>query len=149
MMGKDERRALPMNLTLTRRTGNDGTQGYVNLRFEDAGSHIVFADGEMSLESFARALLGEGCIPCIVRVNPNAPIGKTRQVKEEWVEVPERTFMAQKDLEAAQLAVKPFETDGWQAPRPIEMFQRERRRSAMNENVARVIFHRWVETPDD
>lgn len=98
-------------LSISRITHSKGAT-VIRFRMEENLSLIGFLEAEISLEDFALALTGQGHIDCTFELYGLKNIGKKLETKVETVPLV-NPFQASD--EARELALKPFEVDGWTA----------------------------------
>jgi len=122
------------NLTISRTTSNTGHT--IRIRIEDDSSGIVFLETEVSLENFALALTSLGYVDCEYELYGLDNIGKKLETKTEIVPL-DNPYRATD--EARELALKPFEIDGWKA-RQSDIKNHHR----YNEDTVSVTFSRFV-----
>ena len=58
------------------------------IRLKDESSSIEFFDGEISLEDFAKAVTGQGFVPCPAEVRGLENVGKSRERKKTSIICP-------------------------------------------------------------
>lgn len=129
-------------LTICRTTGPEGD--YVSIYLEDEVSGTRFANANLSMEEYGRAITGLGHRPCQIEVRGLEHVGLVRERKHERVAVPGRSYGD--DLaDRARAAVAPYEVDGWQAA----MYQMLHSQGSIvsrgdDETTYNVLFERWV-----
>ncbi len=101
-------------ITISKVSGNDKNPVYIQI--DDVASGCRLLQVNLTLEDFARAVLGQGWIPCSLEANLTGPIGMKAENKEETV--PFDCFESGSRLEKnISKALLPFEVDGWKARR--------------------------------
>lgn len=113
---------------------NRSSNDIVRIEVEDVDAHVSFVVAEMSLEAFASAVTGMGCVKATLNVRGLDRIGTRHEHKEEVVPCE----WSPKD-KAAVLAS--YEVDGWIA-RESDLGNYHRRTS--NPDGYRVTFTRNV-----
>ena len=127
-----------------------GVPDCIHVRVEDETSGCTFLDLELSLADFALAITGLSGMRCKGRIWMDAPIGKQRQVKEEWVERPAEYVKSKDEQAVAAKAFAPYEIDGWKG-RVSDLFNHHRR-SKINkhgEGGYKVVFTRFVDPVEE
>lgn len=87
-----------------------------SLTIEDAISGTIIVELEIDITQWALALTSLMSRPCHIDFRPQS-FGKIRECKTEIVPIPEGNegFGAEDRKARAEIAVKPFEVDGWRA----------------------------------
>lgn len=98
-------------LTITRTTGANCENISVVIR--DGLSGCVIARAEIGMSAFAEALTGIARNNCEVIWTNIDRIGKTREVKTEFVPIAIPSLGYDRRDEEADQQAKPFEVDGW------------------------------------
>lgn len=93
---------------------SSNTEPYHGIRIEvvDGESRVHFLQVNMSVEEFALAITGCGERECEFELRGVDTVGKVREHKEEMVEF-DRDVIYSRDRDAALLALKSYEVDGW------------------------------------
>jgi hypothetical protein len=127
------------SMIVSRTTG--GGPDRMRLVVEDEASGTRFLEAEMSLEDFAQAITASyGEVEFVLRASN---VGKTREVKEEVVVLPDTIRKA--DESATAELLEPYEMDGW-VGRRSDLFNNHRTVEYRDGGVARcVTFVRFVE----
>ncbi len=127
-------------LTISRLSGH--TEGRpIRIEVGDEASGVTFLRLRLSLENFASALTGLGCVECDGTFWEDAPVGEIRETKTELIPRPGWNDRQKREAIAADL-LKPFETDGWKGT-ASDLFNHHH---ARGDNQA-VSFHRYVDPP--
>ncbi len=94
----------------------------ISIRVTDETSRIEFLEINLSLEEFALVMTGLSGVNCELETRGLNFVGMKREVKEEWIAVPEK-FSLMKESNKKELAkelITPFEVEGWMG-RPDDM----------------------------
>lgn len=103
-------------ITISRYMNSD----QIAVELTDDLSRVRFVTAQMSLEAFARALTGQGEVPCGLEIRGLQFVGMKAENKTEIVSC-ERPYGDKKKLKAAVAALRKFEVDGWRAdPKDLE-----------------------------
>lgn len=127
-------------LTISRVTSNV-EKDYIRLRMEDDLSGVTFLDAKMSLEDFAKALMGMGYTDCEFELCPKH-VGMKRESKIELVPLDDPFFATD---ESRRLALEPFEVDGWRARQSDIKNNHNYARQGDGKYKVEVVFTRFVD----
>ena len=133
------------SFTLSRMNSNQPLDRPITFRIEDRLSGIEFCEVHVSLEDFAKAITGQGGIPCRVEVRGLHLVGKRRENKTEQVFVPDGPFETREAR--AKAAVAEHEVDGWRGRVGDATNSHNRISGGRDEGGyrMRVVFTRWVD----
>jgi hypothetical protein len=130
-------------ISIGRLFGGDGVK-QARIEIVDEVSRVHFLDAIMSVEDFARALFGESSIPIDVTLRGLDLIGMRHEHKRELVPYVRDYNLKGEALKAAQdVALAPFEVDGWKGYRD-DMENGHRRSKMKGTDGYLVSFHRHV-----
>lgn len=91
-----------------------GEEDSIRIRTIDSSSGNVILDAAMSLSKFAEVLTGTASVACSIRYFDQSNIGKKRIAKDEIVPYTStHKRNSQEEQVDKELAVAPFEIDGW------------------------------------
>jgi hypothetical protein len=96
------------------RTTNSKSGSYIWIEIKDKVSGCRIIETTLTLEDFAMAITGMGHIPCTSEFFEDAPVGKKRQTKIEYLRRPpvSNTFVK---ASIAKEILEPYEIDDWKA----------------------------------
>jgi hypothetical protein len=137
------------SITISRPSCSSGEE-FITVEVEDRISGCTILKAYIDLAEFSRAITGLGYVKCELDYFSQAPVGKKREVKTEFVPFEHHYSKDKKKEEARKLeAVKPFEVDGWKHHYLDDLGNHHR--SATKEGVRgyNIGFIRFVETEDE
>lgn len=102
-------------ITISRWTSNKEPCHGVRITVEDATSKVEFLEVSLTMEQFALAVTGIGCVPCAIDLRGIENVGKQRETKTEQVFIPDHDLSERDKIAVA--AVMKHEVDGWRARR--------------------------------
>jgi len=91
-------------------------QDEVQITVTDESSTCQAISVSLDLLSFAKALMGQGCIPCSYDPNESGVLGKKREFKTLEVSIPNCPNRMALRLKMKD-ALQPHEVDGWKGER--------------------------------
>ena len=94
---------------------SETTDKAVFMEFQDETSHIQFLRLHMSLEDFAKAILGQGYIPITYELRGTENVGMILETKT--IVVPTRKYPNQYTEDEITELLMDYEIDGWMADR--------------------------------
>lgn len=130
------------NLTISRTRSNTDNPRPIRIEITDVLSRCRVAEVELSLEDFALAVTGMGCVDCEFDWSDAAPIGKRREYKTVEVELPDRWDVTD---EQVRFAVAEHEVDGWLGRDGDCRNGHNRVRGKGDGSRCRVVYERWVD----
>lgn len=119
----------------------------VRIEIVDEDSRIHFLEINMTVEDFARAVMGLSEQDCTFELRGVDRVGKRRENKQVLVDVSADVVM-RRDAKAAAEVLAAHEVDGWIAPEPEALFNWHRvvhRDHANNSYKVQANFIRYVE----
>ena len=131
-------------LSISRRTGGDSSS--INIEFIDDLSGTLMAKADISMENFAKAVTGQGYLPCEVMFNDSGIVGKTREHKYELIP---RYDSGSCDISTMvewykHRILPTYEIDGWKC-RESDLTNHHN----YDGKKVKVLFERYVETSQE
>ena len=121
-------------------------QRHIEIEVEDRSSGTTFLQLRIGYEGFARAVTGEGHVPCTFKLHPRH-VGLVREHKTVEVFIPAAAFSERETV--ARRAVLAREEDGWVGRVEDAMNHHRRVEGRVEGGVRyRVSFVRYVEGKD-
>lgn len=134
------------NVTISRVNTGDGQ--YMEIRIADSSSRTEFVTAKLSMENFAKAIVGLAHTECEIETQRLDLVGKKREHKTEMVACNGWELKSEKKtLFNAQCDVilAPYEVDGWIGSR----YDMGNSKNYIGDDYVKVSFVRYVDAEQD
>jgi len=132
------------HISISRTSGHNITHP-IRIEIIDDISGSTFAIAELTLENYAEAITGLAYADCNLQYYEDAPVGKTREIKKEQIDITEMNiYIKPKDQEkTAKIFLTPYEIDGWKGD-ASDLFNHHKQSRKDNKTFANVMFVRYI-----